>query len=381
MEYLLSKGIVSGYPPKSARMAEKYRVTWTSDERTQRLMDDQPRSDRNALHGFIGRDAELAELSAGLEDALAGRGRLFLIAGEPGIGKTVLAEQLAICALERGARVLWGWCWEGGGAPAYWPWTQILRTLVEAPPEGVRVDIGTDAADIIRLVPELAERFGGSADPDPLAQSAAARFRLFDAVTVLLRRASAVQPLLIVLDDLHAADPASLLLLRFIARELRSTRLLVVATYREVEAQRRADVAEVLGELVRDGLSVRLRGFGRAEVRQFMEHLTGMAASEDDVSRVGEATGGNPLFIREMVHLMGSDAAPGWQGHPAISEGVRAVIHQRLASLDVAAIQLLSVAAVVGQDFELPLLVQVSGLDLPHVLESLAQAEWLELVV
>jgi tetratricopeptide (TPR) repeat protein len=342
-------------------------------------MDDQPGLDQSASPIFVGRDAELAELSAGLEDAIGGRGRPFLIAGEPGIGKTMLAEQLAVRALERGARVLWGRCWEGGGAPAYWPWTQILRTLVEEPPEGVRVDVGADAVDITKLVPERAKRFG--AGQDPSAQSAAARFRLFDAVTVLLRRASAVQPLLLVLDDLHAAEPASLLLLRFVAGQLRSTHLLVVATYRDSEAQRRADVAELLGELVREGPSVRLRGFGRAEVRQFMERLTGMTASEDDVSSICDATGGNPLFIREMVRLVESDAAPGWRGHPAISEGVRAVIHQRLAALDADAIQILSVAVVVGQDFELPLVEQVSGLDLPHILQSLAHAERFGLVI
>lgn len=317
----------------------------------------------------------MAELAAGLEDAIGGRGRLFLIAGEPGIGKTMLTEQLAGHALERGCRVLWGRCWEGGGAPAYWPWTQLLRPLIEERSE----DIRAGAADLDRLFPALDVSTG--AGPDPSAQSAAARFRLFAAVTALLKRASSVQPLLTVLDDLHAADPASLLLLRFVARDLRGQGSLVIATYRDIEAQRRADVAEALGELIREGPSIRLRGFGRAEVRRFMESLTGTAAAEDDVSRMGEATGGNPLFIREMVRLMGSDAAPGRGWRPAISEGVRSVIHKRLASLDANASQILSVAAVVGQDFEVPLVEQVSSFHLSDILQSLAQAERSELVM
>ncbi len=110
-----------------------------------------------------------------------------------------------------------------------------------------------------------------------------------------------------------------------------AARLLVVAAYRDVEAQQRAEVAEAIGDLVREGPSIHLRGFGRAEVRRLLERLTGMRASEDAVARIYDATGGNPLFIRELVRLVGRDAAPGWRGHPAISAGVRAVIHQRLA--------------------------------------------------
>ncbi len=345
------------------------------------LMDDRQGLDRSAPHLFIGREAEMAELSAGLDHAIGGRGRLFLIGGEPGIGKTMLAEQLAARALERGARVLWGRCWEGGGTPAYWPWMQILRPLIEERTEGRRVGGDAAAVDLVRLFPELAERPGGGADADFSTQSAAARFRLLAAAAALLNRASSVQPMLLVLDDLHAADPASLLLLRFVAGDLRGARVLLVATYRDVEVQQRVEVAEALGELVREGLGIRLGGFDRAEVRQFVQSLTGTAASQDDLTRIYDATAGNPLFIRELVRLVGSSPASGRRGHPTIPEGVRAVIHQRLALLDPDAVQVLSVAAVVGQDFDAPLIEQVSGPSPPHVLQSLAQAERVELVI
>ncbi|MDR7453677.1 MAG: AAA family ATPase [Armatimonadota bacterium] len=325
---------------------------------------------------FIGRDAELAELAAGLEDTLRGRGRLFLVAGEPGIGKTMLAEQLAARAVERGARVLWGRCWEGGGAPAYWPWTQILRPILrDEPLEGT----AGDAGHLVGLFPGLAEAPGGGT-PDVAAQPAAARFRLFAAVTAALRRAAAAQPLVLVLDDLHAADPASLLLFQFVAADLRGTALLALAVYRDVEARQRDDMAEALGALVREGPSIRLRAFDRAEVRRFMEALMGAAAAADDLSRICEATGGNPLFIREMVRLMAARPAEAMRAQPAIPEGVRAVIHQRLAALDAAAVHVLSVAATVGRDFDTPLVADVAGLAPSGASEVLAGAERLGLV-
>lgn len=320
------------------------------------------------------------QLMAGLDDAMTGQGRLLLITGEPGIGKTMMAEELAARAQQRGVRVLWGRCWEGGGAPAYWPWTQVLRSLIEEPPDGADLAPNGETRLIARLIPELADQMGdGDAAPMP-AQPGAARFRLFDAVTRLLRRAATRQPLLIVLDDLHAADPASLLLLRFVARSLRSTQLLILAAYRRTQATQRADVIELIGDLVRESPSIRLRGFDRAEVERFMQSLTGVHTAEADVSGIMNATAGNPLFIREMMHLAGVNAPPGWHRQRALSEGVRAVIHQRLAALDADTIQLLSVAAVVGQECEAALVAQVAGVDLADVLHSLAQAEQAELV-
>lgn len=114
----------------------------------------------------MGRDRELAELLAGLEDAADGRRRLFLIAGEPGIGKTALAEHLAGLAVQRGARVLWGRCWEAGGAPPFWPWTQVIRALTEDRDEQTLAAwLGAGAAQVAQLVPGLAGRLGTTAIP------------------------------------------------------------------------------------------------------------------------------------------------------------------------------------------------------------------------
>jgi DNA-binding SARP family transcriptional activator len=118
---------------------------------------------------FVGRDAELAKLVAGLDDAFAGRGRLFLLSGEPGIGKSRLAEELITRTRARGGLVLVGRCWEAGGAPAYWPWVQSLRTYVrETEPERLQAQLGARAADLFQLLPELREVFPDLRDPPPL---------------------------------------------------------------------------------------------------------------------------------------------------------------------------------------------------------------------
>src|SRR4029450_429793 len=204
---------------------------------------------------LVGRDREAAELVAGLEDAIGGRGRLFLIAGEPGIGKTWLAEPLAGLATERGIRVLWGGCWEAGGAPPVWPWTQLLSARVEDRDEEILAAwLGAGAVQVAQLVPGLSERLGRAAVPLVASQeSEAARFYLFEAVAGLFRRAASVQPLLLIFEDLHAADEASLLLLQFLARDLRGARLLVVGTYRDLVVERPLGIGEAGGGLGGEG--------------------------------------------------------------------------------------------------------------------------------
>jgi len=153
---------------------------------------------------FVGRQRDLDELGESLAGAVAGRGSLVLVAGEPGIGKTRLADELARgAARSLGAGVLWGSCWEGDGAPAFWPWIQALRDHVgRRDPATLRAELGDGAADVARLVPGLAGRLG-ELPPSPALEPDQARFRLFDAVAGLLKRAGKAEPLLLILDDLH----------------------------------------------------------------------------------------------------------------------------------------------------------------------------------
>ena len=213
---------------------------------------------------FVGRERELAELLAGLDDAFSGHGRLFLLVGEPGIGKSRLADELIARAKARGANVLVGRCWEAGGAPAYWPWVQSLRAYVrEADPATMRAQVGAGATDLAQLLPELRALFPGLPEP-PAVEVEGARFRLFDAVSSLLTSAARARPLVLVFDDLHAADEPSLLLLQFVARQLSENRVLVVGAYRDVDPSPSDPLRTALTELAREPVTrnLALAGLG-----------------------------------------------------------------------------------------------------------------------
>jgi len=179
---------------------------------------------------LIGRKQALRELRSAIVHAAAGSGCLVLISGEPGIGKTRLAQQVTADAVAIGMKALWGTCWEGDGAPAFWPWIQVLRAHAAGRDTAtLQADLGSEAGEVGRLVPELP---GGVQNSELRTASAESRFRLYDSVSAFLRRISDTQPTLVVLDDLHWADEPSLQLLRFLAGDLSENRLLLLGTYR-----------------------------------------------------------------------------------------------------------------------------------------------------
>jgi DNA-binding SARP family transcriptional activator len=219
------------------------------------------RPGRRAAGIFVGRERELAELAPALEDLAAGRGRLFLVSGDSGIGKTRLADELASRAKDAGARVLWGRCSKRAGAPPYWPWTQALQSLGEDVPE---------------LDPALGD---------------AERFRLFVDLAARLREASSAQPILLVFDDLQHGDGLSLLLLEFVAGELAVMHVAIVATF--VESP---DMPDALAALAGHSAHHRLRlqPLGIEDVARFLE-LTG--ATDVDAAALHADTGGNPRLV------------------------------------------------------------------------------------
>jgi hypothetical protein len=222
---------------------------------------------------FVGRESEVDRLREGVEAALAGHGGLAMLVGEPGIGKTRTAQEVATYAAIRGARVLVGRCYEVEGAPAYWPWVQAARGYIEdRDARQVAREMGAGAADIARVMSELRELIPGVVPPESLDPDQA-RFRFFDSITTFLKNAARSQPIVLVLDDLHWADAPSLLLLQFLARELADSSLFVLGTYRDVELGRRHPLSQALGEMGREGLvdRVLLRGLGEREVARFVE--------------------------------------------------------------------------------------------------------------
>ena len=174
----------------------------------------------NASVPCLGRESELARLCDGFGNALRRRGQIYLLRGEAGIGKTRLVQELAARTLSAKGRVLWGRCYEGEAAPAFWPWIEALRTYMEGrSPADLRTTMGDGASYIAAILPELKSKLA-SLGVQPHSDPEGNRFQLFDAVRTFLDRASRNCPILLVLDDLHWADQASLLLLEFIAQHL-----------------------------------------------------------------------------------------------------------------------------------------------------------------
>lgn len=332
---------------------------------------------------FVGRERELAELRGGLDNALDGRGRLFLVVGEPGIGKTRLAEELAASAQARGALVLWGRCWEGGGAPVYWPWVQIVRTLARASdPQALARHLGAGAPYLAQWVPELREQLGNVADV-PITSTVAsehARFPLFDATTSFLKSVAAAQPLVLLLDDLHTADQPSLLLLQFLAREFQDARMLIVGTYREVEMQRVPETARIISDVARRGHRIPLSGLSADDVARIMQTTFALSPSCALASAVHETTEGNPFFVDEVVRLLVAedplhppDDVPAGGLH--IPHGVRDAIRERLRPLSERCVQTVATAAVIGREFALAVLQGCTEMPATDLLDLLQEAE------
>lgn len=328
---------------------------------------------------FVGREAELQELLAGLEDAVAGRGRLFLLVGEPGIGKSRLADEVMRKARARGMRVLAGRCWEAGGAPAYWPWVQSLRGYIrEAEPEVLRTQLGTGAAELAQILPELGEILPGLSERAPL-DSEGARFRLFDATAEFLTNASANRPIVLMLDDLHAADTPSLLMLRFLARTLGSTHVLLLGAFRDIDPLPGRPLTSMLAEVAREQVTRRLAlgGLSKRDVAEYVELTASEIASPELVAALHEETEGNPLFVGESVRLLSLEGVQ-WDPTGAVRLGipqnVRDVIARRLGHLSEECNRVLPLASVLGREFAIDVLAHLGGVLEDELLDLLDEA-------
>jgi len=278
---------------------------------------------------FVGRGAVLAELLQALEASRTGELRVALVAGEPGIGKTRLADELSVIARQRGITVLTGRCHEDVGTPPFWPWAQILRSLPDPAPE-VR-----STRELTTTAPSSDERFGH-----------------FDATRSVLQRAAAAQPLLVVLDDLQWADATSLLLLRFLARELSDVALMVVAIYRDTDVGADHPMLACAADLVRAGAArVQLRGLSARDLASFLTAASA-AATPEALARIHARTGGNPFFATEAIRLLVASGGVE-SGSARIPETVRDVVVRRIARLSHPAQALLRVASVLGREFDL----------------------------
>jgi DNA-binding SARP family transcriptional activator len=337
------------------------------------------RSAKGSAPLFVGYEHELGALEDVLEAALVGRGRVALLSGEPGVGKTRLADELTRVANARGAEVLWARCWEGAeSAPAFWPWSQVLRALVAGrEPAALRGELADRAHDLAQLVPEL----GGAESPKARSDDPQiARFRLFEAVETLIRRAARHEPLVLVFDDLHAADPSTLSLLAFIGSTALNIPLLIVGTYRDTEVGANDPLGTALTELTRtsDCLQLVLTGLTSDDTAHFVELAAGVAPMSALAGAIHEATAGNPLFVTELVRLLRAESRLSEleRGERlTLPRGVDQVIARRLGQLSDPCRRALTVAAVIGNEIDTALLQKAAGLDGDELLAAIEEAE------
>ena len=346
--------------------------------------------------GVVGRDVELASLLATVKRVASGEGReVVLIAGEPGQGKTTLVSEIARRAHEDGMTVLLGRCDEEVGVP-YQPFHEGLTHYVAHTAETLlRCHVDAHGGELEPLVPALHRRLGDlpslqSTDPDT------ERYLLYGATVGLLELASVQTPVVVVLDDLHWADKPSLQLFRHIVANTATTRLLILATYRDAELSASHPLTEALGGLLRQAgvTSIDLRGLDDTSVMAFMEAAAGHGLDEAGVElahQVYRETDGNPFFVAEMLRNLAEsgaihqDSTGRWtaahtEGQLALPHSVRAVIGSRLARLGDDATKLLATAAVIGRDFDLDLLAEATGGDEDEIIDVLDKAQRAALV-
>jgi AAA ATPase domain len=313
---------------------------------------------------LIGRERELQELRAALDAAVGGSGRVVLLGGEPGIGKTRLANGLADEAESLGLPVWSGRGWEDGSAPAFWSWNAALRRW------GDRVGYQAVAGPAASCGAELAHVFPVLRDllpaipPMESGDSDGARFRLFDIASRFLGAVAGPTGLVVVLDDVHWADRPSLKLLEFIAAGLTDTRLLIVATYRDTEVRREDPFCTTLSRLMREPSTRRLQvgGLSAAQCARWIA----LAEARGDATALGEAlhreTNGNPFFVGEIVNLLAAEEGQGagWDAQ-RVPHGVREVITRRLDRLGSECRASLEVGALVGDTVDAETLADVLG--------------------
>jgi DNA-binding winged helix-turn-helix (wHTH) protein/tetratricopeptide (TPR) repeat protein len=340
---------------------------------------------------LLGRDTELAELHQVLGDALGGRGSLVLLTGEPGIGKTRLAEEVAAEGARRGALVLTGRCYETAGAPPYNPFVEMVEETVRLlPAPTLREALGADAPEVAKISPELRKTFDDIPLPIELPREQGRRY-LFNAFRDFLERMARGRPLVLLFDDLHWADDATLGLLRHVVDRLVDMPVLIIGTHRNAESDVAGRFTDWWNDIHRQRLGQRLVLHPLAEEASVA--LIGALAShrvpETLSASIYRTTEGNPFYIEEVVRHLTEEGrlrpTDGAASSSAISEldvpdGVRAVTGKRLARLGPEAAPALAAAAVVGRRFSVGLL-EALGMGGDLMLSILDRAEAARIVV
>ncbi|HEX2145331.1 MAG TPA: AAA family ATPase [Glycomyces sp.] len=302
---------------------------------------------------LIGRDHPAASLRSAVERTVSSHGGLVLITGEAGIGKTALVADVA--ARHRGElTVAFATSWESEAVPDHWLWVQVLRSL--------RSQLGAETWQALSASPAVNALLGEGDGSQPIA------FELYDAVTQLLIAASQRGPLLVVLDDLHFADPGSVELLKFASQHTWFERILFVATYRDSEIDPGHRLRARMLPLVAKAAMISLDGLDEDGVTALMRTTVGDAPDPATVAEITRRTGGNPFFVEQTAQLWAS-------GQPvdATTAGMRDALQRRIEQLPPPLVRMLTLASVGGREFHAAVMAQASGLDF-HEIESALDA-------
>ena len=319
-------------------------------------------TDKNQI---FGREHELAVLSEALTLSLKSTPQLVLLVGEPGIGKTRLVEEVADSATDQNMRVVWGACLDGGGAPPHWPWIQILESLERQSDGGIAALDSPTVASLAKLIPGIV-----APEQNDSATESEDEFTIARAIRDIVSRTATASPTLLILEDIHWADEASLQALDLLAHSLRDLPLMMIATYRDTDVARTYALYSMLPSLSRAPGTKRISvsGLDSSAINQIITSVSERTGRSLIGEKITERTAGNPFFAREIA--LSLDSAGGLSDQ-LVPEGVREVVGRRLSVIDPVQLETLRIGSVVGRNF--------SALIVSEVLKDTAPADVAEL--